>query len=172
MCSKSPTALAHRRAPVSIYAGRLGQRPGSPSSGHEINTTPTISPNLIWLFINYGALATMAVSSAVRPTRSRRPEATPCKLRVWQASQRCESAQTRKQGMGTDQNRAGDGELGFTVAEVGFGANPKFASSSEGLPAINGGWEDDDVMQLGEGSIYRRLRRRRSIWMKLCSGRR
>jgi hypothetical protein len=74
--------------------------------------------------------------------------------------------------MGTDQNRAGDGELGFTVAEVGFGANPKFASSSEGLPAINGGWEDDDVMQLGEGSIYRRLRRRRSIWMKLCSGRR
>jgi len=42
------------------------------------------------------------------------------------------------------------------VAESGFGANPKFASSSEGLPAINGGWVDDDVMQLGEGSIYRR----------------
>jgi hypothetical protein len=44
------------------------------------------------------------------------------------------------------------------VAESGFGANPKFASSSEGLPAINGGWVDDDVMQLGEGSIYRQLR--------------
>jgi hypothetical protein len=42
----------------------------------------------------------------------------------------------------------------FTVAESGFGANPKFTSSSEGLPAINGGWVDDDVMQLGEGSIY------------------
>jgi hypothetical protein len=127
LCSRSPTALAHRHAPASIYAGRLGQRPGSPSNGHEINTTPTISPNLIWLFINYGALATMAVSSAARPTRSRRPEATPCKLRVWQASQRCESAQTRKQGTGTDRNWAGDGELGFAVAEIGFGENGKSA---------------------------------------------
>ena len=69
---KSPTALAHRRAPASIYAGRLGQRPGSPSNGHEINTTPTISPNLIWLFINYGALATLAVSITARQPCSRR----------------------------------------------------------------------------------------------------
>jgi hypothetical protein len=94
------TPFTHGGAPASIYAGRLGQRPGSPSSGHEINTTPTISPNLIWLFINYGALATMAVSSAARPTRSRRPEATPCKSRVWQASQRCESAQRESRGHG------------------------------------------------------------------------
>ena len=65
-----------------------------------------------------------------------------------------ENAQTREQRTGTDRSWAGDGELGFTVAEVGFGANPKFASSSEGLPAINGGWVDADVMQLGEGSIY------------------
>jgi hypothetical protein len=50
------------------------------------------------------------------------------------------------------------------VAESGFGANPKFASSSEGLLAINGGWVDDDVMQLWEGSIYRHLHRWRPIW--------
>jgi hypothetical protein len=50
------------------------------------------------------------------------------------------------------------------VAESEFGANPKFASSSEGLPTINGGWVDDDVMQLGEGSIYSARGRWRSIW--------
>jgi hypothetical protein len=75
----------------------------------------------------------VAVSSAAEPTRSRRPEATPCKLRVWQASQRCESAQTRKQGTGTDRERAGDGELGFTVAEIGFGGIPNSSSLVGGL---------------------------------------
>jgi hypothetical protein len=49
------------------------------------------------------------------------------------------------------------------VVESGFGANPKFASSSKGLLAINGGSVDDDVMQLGEGSIYRHLHRRPEI---------
>jgi hypothetical protein len=63
------------------------------------------------------------------PTRSRRPEATPCKSRVWQASQQCESAQTRKQGTRTDRSWAGDGKLGFTVAEIGFGGNSKFKLS-------------------------------------------
>ena len=87
LCLKSPTALAHRRAPASIYAGRLGQRPGFPSSGYEINTTPTISPNLIWLFINYGALATMAESMAAKASCSRRLGASTFKLMAWRASQ-------------------------------------------------------------------------------------
>jgi hypothetical protein len=58
------------------------------------------------------------------------------------------------------------------VAESGFGANPKFASSSEGLSAISGGWVDDDVMQLGEGSIYRQLQRWPGILTAMCGGRR
>jgi hypothetical protein len=58
------------------------------------------------------------------------------------------------------------------VAESGFGANPKFASSSEGLPAINSGWVDDDVMQLGEGSIYRQLQRWPGILTAMCGGQR
>jgi hypothetical protein len=41
------------------------------------------------------------------------------------------------------------------VAESRFGANPKFASSSEGLLAISGGWVRDDVVKLTAGSIYR-----------------
>ena len=69
---KSTTPFMRGRAPASIYAGRLGQRQGPPNSGHEINTTPTISPNLIWLFINYGALATLAVSITARQPCSRR----------------------------------------------------------------------------------------------------
>jgi hypothetical protein len=58
------------------------------------------------------------------------------------------------------------------VAESGFGANPKFASSSEGLPAINSGWVDDDVMQLGESSIYSVHGRWCSIWPSRVGGRR
>jgi hypothetical protein len=75
----------------------------------------------------------VAVSSAAGPTRSRRPEATPCKIRVWEASQRCESAQTRKQGTGTDRKRAGHGEAGFTVFFNRFGGSPKFAFSGGGF---------------------------------------
>ena len=100
----------------------------------------------------------MAVSSAAEPTRSRRPEATPCKLRVWQASQRCESVQTREQGTGTDRERAGDGELGFTVAEIGFGGNSKFKLSGGrfGMQAgaiasrVHGGAEGGSIYRLRE----------------------
>ena len=63
---KSPTALAHRRAPASIYTGRLGLWLGSPSGGHEIGVSLTISPNLIALLVNYGAPATVAVSIAAK----------------------------------------------------------------------------------------------------------
>ena len=40
-----------------------------------------------------------------------------------------ENAQTREQRTGTDRSWAGDGELGFTVAEIGFGGNSKFKLS-------------------------------------------
>jgi hypothetical protein len=53
-----------RRAPASTYAGRLGIWQGSPSGGHEIGVSPTISPNLIALLVNYGALATVTVKVA------------------------------------------------------------------------------------------------------------
>jgi hypothetical protein len=36
--------------------------------------------------------------------------------------------------------RAGHGEVGFTVAETWFGETPKFMSSGEWLLAIFGGW--------------------------------
>jgi hypothetical protein len=49
------------------------------------------------------------------------------------------------------------------VAENGFGANSKFASSGEQLLAIRGGWVGDDVVKLSAGSIYRSLGRWRLI---------
>jgi hypothetical protein len=52
----------------------LGLWLGSPSGGHEIGVTMIISPNLIAFIINYGALATVAVSIAARQLCSRRPE--------------------------------------------------------------------------------------------------
>jgi hypothetical protein len=52
----------------------LGLWLGSPSGGHEIGVTMIISPNLIALLINYGALATVAVSMAAIRSCSRRPE--------------------------------------------------------------------------------------------------
>jgi hypothetical protein len=58
------------------------------------------------------------------------------------------------------------------VAENEIGANPKFTSSSEGLLAISGGWVDDEVTRLGEGSIYRQLRRWPGILTATCGGRR
>ena len=42
-----------------------------------------------------------------------------------------ENAQTREQRTGTDRSWAGDGELGFTVAEIGFGGKLKFAGTGE-----------------------------------------
>jgi hypothetical protein len=39
----------------------------------------------------------------------------------------------------------------------GFGANSKFASSSEGLLAISGGRVEDDLAELVGASIYRTL---------------
>jgi hypothetical protein len=41
-----------------------------------------------------------------------------------------ENAQTREQRTGTDRSWAGDGELGFTVAEIGFGGNSEFEHTS------------------------------------------
>jgi hypothetical protein len=46
------------------------------------------------------------------------------------------------------------------VTENGFGGNLKFELSEARLLTIAG----DDVTQLGEGSIYRRLHRWRTIW--------
>jgi hypothetical protein len=40
------------------------------------------------------------------------------------------NAQTREQRTGTDRSWAGDGELGFTVAEIGFGGNSEFEHTS------------------------------------------
>jgi hypothetical protein len=45
------------------------------------------------------------------------------------------------------------------VAENGFGGNLKFELSEARLLTIAGDWVGDDVTQLGEGSIYRRLLR-------------
>jgi hypothetical protein len=70
--ARSTTALTHGRSPASLCTGRLGQRQGSPGGRHEIGATLTISPNLIAAKTNYVALATVAVSIAARPTRSRR----------------------------------------------------------------------------------------------------
>jgi hypothetical protein len=50
------------------------------------------------------------------------------------------------------------------VKENKFGENLKSELSEARLLAIAGDWVDDDVTQLGEGSIYRRLRRWRTIW--------
>ena len=50
------------------------------------------------------------------------------------------------------------------MAESEFGANPKFASSSEGLPTISGGWLADYLTELDTGSIYRVHGRWCSIW--------
>jgi hypothetical protein len=69
---RSTTAFTPRRAPASTYAGRLGLWLGSPSGGHEIGATTIISPNPIALMINYGALATVAVSIVARQPCSRR----------------------------------------------------------------------------------------------------
>jgi hypothetical protein len=41
-----------------------------------------------------------------------------------------ENAKTRKQRTGADRSWAGDGELGFTVAEIGFGGNSEFEQTS------------------------------------------
>jgi hypothetical protein len=62
--ARSTTALTRGRAPTSSQTDQLGQRLGFPSSGHEIGATLIISPNLIALMINYGALATVAVNIA------------------------------------------------------------------------------------------------------------
>ena len=40
-----------------------------------------------------------------------------------------DNAQTREQRTGTDRSWPGDGELGCTVAEIGFGGNSKFKFS-------------------------------------------
>jgi hypothetical protein len=69
---KSTTPFKRGRAPASIYAGRLGQRQGSLSSGHEISTTPTISPNIISLMVTRFGLATTTVDKADQCMRSRR----------------------------------------------------------------------------------------------------
>jgi hypothetical protein len=63
---KSPTPFKRGRAPASTYTGRLGQRQGSLSSGHEISTTPTISPNIISLMVTGFGLATATVDKADR----------------------------------------------------------------------------------------------------------
>ena len=75
--SKSSQGEVHdgggrRDAPARSWTGRLGLWLGSPSGGHEIGVTMIISPNLIALIINYGALATVAVSIAARQPCSRR----------------------------------------------------------------------------------------------------
>jgi hypothetical protein len=77
--SKSSQGEVHdgggrRDAPARFWTGRLGLWLGSPSGGHEIGVTMIISPNLIAFIINYGALATVAVSIAARQLCSRRPE--------------------------------------------------------------------------------------------------
>src|SRR5699024_3145156 len=54
---KSTTPFMRGRALASIYVGRLGQRQGSPSTGHKINTTPTIFPNPIAQIVSYQALS-------------------------------------------------------------------------------------------------------------------
>jgi hypothetical protein len=61
---RSPTAFTHGRAPASTYTGRTEQRLSSPSNRHRIGSTLSLFPKLIWLLINYGALATVAVSIA------------------------------------------------------------------------------------------------------------
>ena len=50
------------------------------------------------------------------------------------------------------------------MAENGFGGNLKFELLEARLLTIAGDWVGDDVTQLGEGSIYRQLRRWRTIW--------
>jgi hypothetical protein len=69
---KSPTLFTRSRAPASTYAGRSGQRLGSPSGRHEIGASLTISPNLIATKTNYIALATVAVIMAAIRSCSRR----------------------------------------------------------------------------------------------------
>jgi hypothetical protein len=63
---KSTTALAHSRAPASTSTGRLGQQQGSPSSGHEISTTPSISPKSIARMATRFALAAVTGDLAGR----------------------------------------------------------------------------------------------------------
>jgi hypothetical protein len=58
------------------------------------------------------------------------------------------------------------------VAESGFGAKPKFELSEARVLAIVGGSVGDDVMQLGEGSIYRRSERWPQILDEQRGGRR
>jgi hypothetical protein len=77
--SKSSQGEVHdgggrRDAPARIWTGRLGLWLGSPSGGHEIGASLSISPNLIATRINYIALATVAVIMAAIRSRSRRPE--------------------------------------------------------------------------------------------------
>jgi hypothetical protein len=60
--------------PARFWTDRLGLWLGSPSGGHEIGVTMIISLDLIALIINYGALATVAVSMAAIRSCSRRPE--------------------------------------------------------------------------------------------------
>jgi hypothetical protein len=58
------------------------------------------------------------------------------------------------------------------VAETRIGEKSKFELSKAWLLTIVGGWVGDDVTQLGEGSIYRRLRRWPGILTATCGGRR
>ena len=83
----------------------------------------------------------------------------------------CKSAETREQRARSDLKRASHGEDLFTVAETRIGEKPKFKLSEARLLTIVGGWVGDDVTQLGEGSIYRRLRRWPGIWMTMRGGR-
>jgi hypothetical protein len=64
-----------RSTPARFWTSRLGLWLGSPSGGHEIGATLTISPNLNAAKTNYEALATVAVSMAVKVLRSRRSQA-------------------------------------------------------------------------------------------------
>jgi hypothetical protein len=89
---KSTTPFMRGRAPASIYAGRLGQRQGPPSSGHEINTTPTIFPNLIAQIVSYQALSAWTEWVADSWSCSRWLVSSQFKLVVQRASKACEKA--------------------------------------------------------------------------------
>jgi hypothetical protein len=72
---KSTTALAHSRAPASTSTGRLGQQQGSPSSGHKISTTPSISPKSIARMATQMLLTTVTAETSNRITCSQSPMA-------------------------------------------------------------------------------------------------
>jgi hypothetical protein len=136
----SSTAFMPRRAPASTYADRLGLWQGSPSGGHEIGVSPTISPNLIALLVNYGALATVTVKVADGWRCSWRWVIVQLQWTGRGVRGVLMNARTRNRGTRANRNRAGDGELGFTMAEIGFGGNSEFEHTSGWLWPISGGW--------------------------------